>query len=121
MSIPAIRGATCLQAGDTVEMESAVVELMQEILARNALTQDDLISVIFTSTPDLVSGLPATAARSIGFSEVPLMCAQEIPVAGAMERVSRVMVHADTDQPRAAVEHVFLRGAQALRGDIADS
>jgi len=119
VNVRAIRGATCLQADDASEMADAVVELLTEMLGRNNLTTENLISVLFTSTPDLHSAFPAGAARSVGLGDVPLICAQEIDVAGALEKVIRVMVHAHTDVARADVRHVYLRGAEVLRQDIA--
>lgn len=116
MSVRAFRGATCLQTDDFSEMTDAVVELVQEVLTKNSLTEDDLISIIFTATNDLVSGFPATALRTAGFADVPLMCATEIPVPGAPARTIRVMIHAESDLARANVNHVFLRGAEVLRG-----
>ena len=119
MAVRAIRGATRLVQDDLVEMSEAVPELVQQMLDRNQLTTDDLISIIFTVTPDLVSGFPATAARSLHLGDVPLLCALEIPVPGALSRVIRVMATVETDLPRAQVSHVYLRGAQALRQDLA--
>ena len=118
MAVRAVRGATHLSADDADEMREAVVELLGELLARNALTTDDLISVLFTATPDLVSLFPASAARALNIADVPLICAQEIDVAGAMARVVRVMAHVETPLARADVTHVFLRGTQALRVDL---
>jgi chorismate mutase len=94
-------------------------ELVSEVMARNDLTPDDVISVLFTVTPDLTAEFPALAARKLGFHDVPLICATEIPVPGAMPRVVRLMAHVETDQPRSAIQHVYLRGAAALRLDIA--
>lgn len=119
MAVRAIRGATHLSADDADEMREAVVELLSEMLARNGLDESALISVLFTATPDLVSAFPATAARALDLGDVPLMCAQEIDVAGAMPRVVRVMAHAQCDLPRAEVVHIYQRGAQALRRDLA--
>ncbi|MEI6404855.1 MAG: chorismate mutase [Actinomycetes bacterium] len=119
MTVRAIRGATCLTQDDVAEMTDAVVELMQEILDKNSLTNDDLVSVFFTATPDLHSAFPAASARTIVAPDVPLICAQEIDVAGAMARVIRVMVHVNSDLPRSDMKHIYLRGAQALRQDIA--
>lgn len=119
MAVRAIRGATHLVADDAEEMREAVVELVSEMLARNGLTADDLISVLFTATSDLVSAFPAAAARSLDIGDVPLMCAQEIDVVGAMPRVVRVMAHAECQRSRAEVSHVYLRGAEALRTDLA--
>ena len=116
MSVRAFRGATCLDADSFDEMTDAVVELVAEVLAKNSLTDDDLISIIFTSTNDLVSGFPATALRTAGFADVPLMCATEIPVPGSPERTIRVLIHAESDLARPQVNHVFLRGADVLRG-----
>ena len=120
MAVRAVRGATHLQADDADEMRSAVVELLTEMLERNALTTDDLISVLLTATPDLVSTFPASAARSMHLADVPLMCASEIDVAGAMPRVVRVMAHVETSLKRADITHVYQRGAQALRMDLAE-
>jgi chorismate mutase len=117
--IRALRGATQLQADDPVEMADAVVELVSQILERNALSTDDLISVVFTSTPDLRSAFPAAAARTLGIGDVPLLCAQELDIEGALPRVVRVLAHAHLDRPRQDVVHVYLRGAEVLRQDLA--
>ena len=119
MAVRAIRGATRLSADDPVEMSEAVVELVTAMLERNDVDRADLISAIFTATPDLVSMFPAAAARGLGLGDVPLMCAQEIDVAGALTRVVRVMAHVETDLPRAEIAHVYLRGAEVLRQDLA--
>lgn len=118
MPMRAIRGAVCLERDDPEEMREAVSELLTTMLARNSIDIDDVVSVVLTSTPDLVSAFPAAAARDCGFAEVPLMCAQEIDVRGALARVVRVMMHVDSDRPRSQMEHVYLRGAQALRPDL---
>lgn len=119
MTVRAIRGATCLTADDAVEMNEAVVELLQDILMRNELPVDDVISVIFTATPDITAGFPAAAARDVGFEDVPLLCASEIDVSGALPLVVRVLMHADLDVPRPDIQHVYLRGAEVLRMDLA--
>jgi chorismate mutase len=119
MSVRALRGATQLTADDAAEMADAVVELLREMLDRNGMTVDDLISIIFTATPDLTSEFPAAAARTLGLGDVPLLCAQEIDVAGAVPRVVRVMAHAESWRPRDEIVHVYLRGAEVLRRDLA--
>ncbi|MFN8159114.1 MAG: chorismate mutase [Candidatus Nanopelagicales bacterium] len=119
MAVRAIRGATRLSADDPAEMSEAVVELVTAMLERNDVDRADLISAIFTATPDLVSMFPAAAARGLGLGDVPLMCAQEIDVAGALTRVVRVMAHVETDRPRSEISHVYLRGAEVLRQDLA--
>ena len=117
--IRAVRGATQLQADDPAEMSAAVVELLSAMLERNGLVIDDLVSVIFTSTPDLKSAFPAAAARTLEIGDVPLICAQELNIEGALPRVVRVMAHAELDRPRSEVVHIYLRGAEVLRQDLA--
>lgn len=119
MGIKAIRGAVCLQQDDAVEMAEAVTELLTQMLERNSLTADDLISILFTATPDIHSAFPAAAARSVGLADVPLICAQELDIAGAMPRVIRAMLQVETDANRSEIKHVYLRGAEVLRQDIA--
>ncbi len=114
-----LRGATQLTADDPAEMTEAVVELVGEIMRRNHIGTDDLVSVIFTSTPDLRSAFPAAAARTLGIGDVPLLCAQELDVEGALPRVVRVLAHVQLDVPRHEVVHVYLRGAEVLRQDLA--
>ena len=117
--IRALRGATQLTADDPDEMSEAVVELLSAMLERNQLSTDELVSVIFTSTPDLRSTFPAAAARQLEIGDVPLICAQELDIEGALPRVVRVMAHAWLEKPRGDVVHVYLRGAEVLRQDLA--
>jgi len=119
MAVRAIRGATQVAADDRDEVLSATRELVATVLERNELSPEDLISILFTATPDLVSEFPALAARELGLGDVPLMCATEIAVPHALPRVLRLMAHVDTPRPRSEVQHVYLRGAVALRRDIA--
>lgn len=119
MAVRGVRGAVMLTADDAAEMTEAVVELLTEMLSRNDLTHDDLISIIFTATPDLHCAFPAAAARTLDLGDVPLMCAQELDVQGAPQRVVRILVHAETQLARAQISHVYLRGAEILRQDIA--
>ncbi len=119
MTVRAIRGAITLEVDERSHLHERTKELVDAVMRENALTTDDVISAIFTVTPDLVSDFPAAAARDMGFGAVPLMCAQEIPVPGALPRVVRVMMHADMDVPRDEVVHVYLREAVALRRDLA--
>jgi chorismate mutase len=119
VTVRAIRGAIQVDADDRDAILECTAELVSAVVSRNDLTADDVISVLFTVTPDLTAEFPALAARKIGFHAVPLMCATEIPVPGAMPRVVRLMAHVDTDRPRSEIQHVYLRGAAALRLDIA--
>jgi chorismate mutase len=119
MAVRAVRGATQVDADDSAEILAATSELVTEVMSRNGLTTDDVISVIFTATADLTAQFPALAARKLGFQDVPLLCAVEINVPGSLPRVVRLMMHVDTGRDRSAVQHVYLRGASALRLDIA--
>ena len=119
MAIRAIRGAVQLRQDNFEEMQEAVVELLTEILRRNEVDYADLVSMIFTSTPDLKCGFPAGAARQLPIGDVALMCAAELDIPGALPRVVRVMVHVETARTRQDLQHVYIRGAEALRIDLA--
>ena len=119
MAIRAVRGATQLDEDSRDHMLERVAEMVTDVMESNGLTVDDFISVIFTSTDDLVSEFPAYAARLLGFTDVPLMCARELEIEGSMPRVVRMMAHVETDLPRAEVTHSYLHGAAALRRDLA--
>ncbi|NTW41479.1 MAG: chorismate mutase [Cellulomonadaceae bacterium] len=119
MTIRAIRGATQLERDERGHLFERTTELVLEVLAANRLSTDALISIIFTCTPDLVSDFPAAAAREMGLGDVPLMCAVEIGVPGALPRVVRLMAHAELEVPRVDVRHVYLHGATVLRKDLA--
>ena len=119
MAVRAIRGAVQVDANERADIREGTTELVTEVMTRNGLVPDDVISVVFTTTPDLTAEFPALAARKIGFHDVPLLCASEIAVPGAMPRVVRLLMHVETSKPRSALEHVYLRGAVALRLDIA--
>jgi chorismate mutase len=103
---------------DRNEVIDATAELVREVLDRNELRPEHLISVIFTATPDLTAEFPAYAARAIGITDVPFLCATEIDVPAAMPRVIRLLAHVDTDRSRESLKHVYLRGAAALRTDL---
>ncbi|GAA1071782.1 MULTISPECIES: chorismate mutase [Kitasatospora] len=115
----AVRGAIQVDRDDPVEVMDATRLLLQEIIEANSLVPDDLVSILFTATPDLRSGFPARAARDLGLTDVPLMCAQEMDVDGGLPRTVRVLVTAETPLPRDRVRHVYLGGARALRPDLA--
>ena len=120
MSTPvvrAVRGAITVPADTSEQIREGTIELLRTILERNDLDHDDLISIIFTVTHDLVSDFPAVAAREIGLGNVPLLCSQEIPVAGSMPRCIRVMIHCYAP-PERRIRHVYLREARQLRLDL---
>lgn len=118
MSVRALRGAIQVEADERELILQAVQRLITEMFARNGVAGDDVISIVFTATPDLRAEFPAYAARLLGFTDVPLLCAAEIAVPGAMPRVLRVLAHVETDRPRAGLHHVYLDGAAALRRDL---
>ena len=106
---------------DTPEQVTARVgELVAAMLERNGLSTGDLISLLFTATPDITSTYPATAARAaLGLDSVPLLGAQELAVQGGVPRCIRVMAHVETDRPAAEIRHVYLEGARHIRHDLA--
>jgi chorismate mutase len=119
VGIRAIRGAVQLDVDEREHLLESTRDLVTAVLVANRLSSDRLISILFTVTADLRSEFPAVAARELGLGDVPLLCTVEIDVPGALPRVVRLMAHAELDVPRADVQHVYLRGAVALRQDIA--
>ncbi|HEX3334959.1 MAG TPA: chorismate mutase [Jatrophihabitans sp.] len=118
MAVRAVRGAIQIDANDRDEILKGTSELVAEVLDRNQIDAADLISIVFTATPDLTAEFPAYAARLLGLTDVPLLCATEIAVPGSMPRVLRLMAHVETPLARADIRHVYLRGAAALRTDL---
>ncbi len=118
-AVRAIRGAIQLDVDEREHVLSSTRELVSSILEANSLTSDDVISILFTATPDVHSEFPAVAARELGLGDVPLMCTQELDISGAMPMVIRLMAHVNTTLDREQITHVYLRGAAALRRDLA--
>jgi len=118
LMVRALRGATTLDVDTPEEVAKATQELLQQMMGKNSLIVDDVISILFTATHDIVSAFPATPARLNGFGAVPLLCAQEIPVVGATERCIRVLMHISTLTPRDELHHVYLHEAKGLRDDL---
>jgi chorismate mutase len=119
MAVRGIRGATTVEADDAAMIRAAAGELMKEILVRNQISDfDEVISAVFTTTEDLCAAFPAEAARAMGMSQVPLLCAREIPVPGSMPKCIRVLLHVNSDRAPKEIEHVYLRDAQKLRPDL---
>ncbi|CAB4555385.1 unannotated protein [freshwater metagenome] len=119
MSIRAIRGAIQLDVDERAHLIKSTAELLTKILHDNNVNESQLISILFTASPDITSEFPALAARELGLGDVPLMCFVEMDVAGALPRVIRVLVNVESDTPRSEIHHVYLRGATALRLDLA--
>ncbi|WP_217913021.1 chorismate mutase [Miltoncostaea marina] len=116
--VRAVRGATSVDGDVPEAIVASTAELLGEVLERNALRPDDLISIIFTVTEDLSSEFPAVAAREAGLTMIPLLCAREIPVPGSLGRCIRLLLHCNAPRER-VIEHVYLREARRLRPDLA--
>lgn len=117
MRLFALRGAASVDANESAAILSATEQLMREIMARNEIGPDDVVSCIFTLTDDLNAEFPAVAARGLGFDRVPLLCAREVPVPGALAGVIRVLIHYYANEDHRA-QHVYLGEARALRADL---
>ncbi|MEM1061316.1 MAG: chorismate mutase [Planctomycetota bacterium] len=119
LRVRGVRGAITVERDDPGEILDATRELLEAVLERNGIDDfETVVSAVFTTTPDLTSVFPAEAARKIGMSQVPLLCAAEIAVPGAMPRCVRVLLHIETDRPRSEIVHVYLRDATKLRPDV---
>ena len=118
VAVRAVRGAIQVDDDSREQILEGSAELVRTVLERNDLTAEDIISIVFTATPDLTAEFPAYAARLLGLTDVPLLCASEIAVPGALPRTLRLLAHVETDKPRAEVRHAYLRGAAALRTDL---
>lgn len=118
MAIRGIRGATSVDSNDAEGIIAATRELLEQIVAANGLHGGDLASVIFTATPDLDAAYPARAAREMGWVHVPLLCMQEMAVAGSLQRCIRVLALWNTELPAERMRHVYLGQARTLRPDL---
>ncbi|HVF39651.1 MAG TPA: chorismate mutase [Gemmatimonadaceae bacterium] len=114
----ALRGATTIDADTPRLIGDATQELLKALLSQNDLSAGDIISAIFTVTPDIRSDFPARAARDLGWHDVSLLCTTEIPVSDSLGMCIRVLIHAETTRSRADIRHVYLRKAQTLRPDL---
>lgn len=114
----AVRGAITVENNNEEEILSATKVLIEEIISKNREACSDMVSMIFTLTPDLDAVFPAKAARLMGITDVPLMCMSEIPVKGALEKCVRVLIYLNTDKKREEINHVYLKGAVKLRPDL---
>ena len=117
-AVRALRGATTVDDDTPEQIEDRVVGLLREMLTRNGVGHDELVSILFTATDDVHSAFPAAAARTIGLGDVPLICARELEIVGGTERCVRIMMHINTDKARSELHHVYLEGAKGLRDDL---
>lgn len=116
--VRAVRGAIRVAEDSAEAILTATERLLSSLQQRNGIQPVDIVSAFFTVTDDLVAAFPAEAARRMGLGAVPLLCAREIPVAGAMPRVVRTLVHFHTDRSQAEIVPVYLDGAESLRDDL---
>ena len=120
MRLIALRGANTVDANEAEAILHATEELMGELLERNRLDADSIVSCIFTLTPDLDAEFPAVAARNgFGWSNVALMCGHEMSVPGSLAMCLRILLHVNTERTQDQISHIYLRGATALRPDLA--
>ena len=116
--VRALRGATTVDADTEDDINERVQTLVREMMERNELENDDLVSILFTATDDIHSIFPAEAARAFGLGDVPLICARELDIDGGTPRCIRVLVHLYTERSRTELRHVYLEGANGLRDDL---
>lgn len=117
-AVRALRGATTVDEDSVEQITRRVSELITQMFERNGVDHDDVISVLFTATDDLHAMFPATAARTVGLGDVPLICARELDIVDGTPRCIRVLAHINTERRRADLHHVYLEGARGLRDDL---
>ncbi|MCL4140628.1 UNVERIFIED_CONTAM: hypothetical protein GTU68_049452 [Idotea baltica] len=122
MPVRGVRGANSVTENSKAAILAATKELLQEVIGKNELSDfSEIVSAIFTTTPDLTAGFPAEAARELGMSHVPLLCASEIAVPNGMPQIIRVLFHVNTDKHQEEMVHVYLGEAAGLRKDISSA
>jgi chorismate mutase len=117
-ALRALRGATTVDSDTADQINERVVELLREMIDRNGIDHDDIVSILFTATDDIHATFPATAARTFGLGDVPLICARELDIVDATPRCIRVLMHLTTERSRSELRHVYLEGASGLRDDL---
>jgi len=113
-----VKGATTVERNTREEILAATTELLQLMVAHNGIDPDDVASALFTTTTDLNAEFPAVAARRMGWTEVPLVCAHELDVPGSLQKCLRILLHVNTNKTAREVQHVYIRGAKVLRPDL---
>ena len=116
--VRALRGATTVDVDTEEAINERVQTLVREMMERNGLEKDDVVSILFTATDDLTATFPATPARRMGLGDIPLLSARELSVRDATPRCVRVLMHMHTERARAELRHVYLEGAQGLNDDL---
>lgn len=118
MRLVGLRGATTCDVDTLEQIDARTQVLVREMLDRNGVDHEDIVSIIFTATDDLTAQFPATAARALGLGDVPLICARELGVVGAMPLTIRVLMHLYSTHSKTELHHVYLEGAKHLRDDL---
>jgi chorismate mutase len=118
MRVRALRGAVTAEADTKEEIVEVTTELLEEMLDRNDVGTDDVVFILFTSTKDLIAEFPAAAVRKLGLSHIPVICARELDVEGALPRTIRAMMLMNSDKAREQLRHVYLKEARQLRTDL---
>ena len=118
MRLLALRGAITCDENTKSEIDAKTQRLVREMLERNEIAHDDIVSMIFTATDDLTAEFPATAARALGLGDIPLLCARELGIEHGMPRCIRVLMHLQFERDRSTLHHVYLDGARTLRDDL---
>ena len=118
MGVLALRGAITVDEDTKAEVNTKTKRLVQEMLDRNHIAHDDVISIFFTATDDITAEFPATAARTLGLGDIPLICARELGITHGKPLCIRVMMHFNGEQTRDSLHHVYLEGARSLRDDL---
>ena len=116
-----VRGAITVESNAREEILAATRCLLGEMITANIIAMEDVASVIFTATADLDAVYPAVAARELGWTQIPLLCMQEMAVRGSLNRCVRILIHWNTSLAASEVQHIYLRGAQALRPDLVEA
>jgi len=118
MPVRALRGATTIEKNLHKDIVYETKNLLSEIVQANSISKDDIISVIFSTTRDINAAFPAVAAREMGWTDIPLMCTNEMEVPGSLEKCIRVLMHINTDKSNSQLKHIYLKEAKKLRPDL---
>lgn len=121
MAVRGLRGATTVENNDSVEIIEATRKLLEQMVVSNNIQQEDMVSILFTTTRDLNAAFPAVAARQLGYTDVALMCMNEIDVPGSLPQCIRILLQVNTDKSNREITHVYLNGAKVLRPDLTAS
>lgn len=113
-----IRGATTVENNDKREILDASAQMLEKIISENEINIDDIVSIIFTITPDLTKAFPAAAAREMGIVNVPLLDMSEPEIDGALKKCIRILMHINTEKNNSDMKHIYLKGAKVLRPDL---